>query len=292
MKKKIVLGIILGCYGIGLFIVLTLVRVPWTGVVVHTANRALNGSAFFSAEHVDLRFPDRLRIQGGVLEVPRGASMLRQDVTEAVLRPDYRNLIRGYLPARFSGDLAAGRVEGRFGMSRRIGMRDAYLFLRAEKLGLARLDVMASTLGRKVEGTLNGELRFQGNLENVLQVQGQGHITVADGSVETRVGFPGLETVPFDRVEVVFSVKDGRVQLDQADMKGPVFSGSLSGTVALRERVSRSRLSVRGTLTPGREIRQNPFLERLLGRALEGKRTLPIQVGGTLERPSMKRSKP
>lgn len=292
MKKKIGLGIILGCFGIGLFIVLTLIRIPWTGVVVHTVNRALNDRALFSVEKVGLGLPDRLRLKGAVIEIPGKASSIQEQVTEAVLRPDYRRLIRGYLPARFTGELSAGRVQGRFGLSRDVGMRDAYLDVHTERLELARLQGMASALGRKVEGTLSGELQFQGNLEDVVQTQGSGHITIIDGAVETKVGFPGLDTIPFERVEVLFSVKDGLVQLEEADMQGPVFTGSLSGTVELRQRLSRSRLSVQGTLTPGPEIRENPFLGRLLGRAMQGERTIPIQVRGTLERPSIVRSKP
>lgn len=292
MKKKIVLGIILGCYGIGLFIALTLVRVPLTGVVVHTVNSALNGRALFSAERVDLEFPDRLRLKGAVIEIPGKASTIQEHVTEAVLRPEYRRLMQGYLPARFTGELSAGRMQGRFGLSRDVGLREAYLEVRTEGLELGSLKGMASALGREVGGTLSGELQLEGNLENVVQARGSGHITVIDGAMETKLGFPGLDTIPFERMEVLFSVQDGLVQLDQADMQGPVFTGSLRGTVELRPRLGRSRLSMQGTLAPGQEIRNNPFLGRLLGRAMQGERTIPVQVRGTLERPSIVRSKP
>lgn len=292
MKKKIFLGIILVCYGIGLFLVLTLIRVPLTSVVIYTVNSALNGRATFSADHVELGFPDRLRFEGGVIEVPRGSSTIREEVTKAVLQPEYRSLLQGYLPARFSGELSAGRVEGRFGVSRKEGVQDAYLVLHTEGVELSRLETVSSAFGRKVKGILNSELEFQGNLENAMQVQGQGQITISNGAIETRVGFPGLETIPFKRVEVAFSMKDGLVKLDSANMQGSFFTGSLSGTVALRQKLSLSRVSIRGTLSPGREIRQNPFLGRLLGRALQGESTIPIQVKGTLERPSIVREKP
>jgi type II secretion system protein N len=205
------------------------------------------------------------------------------------LKPDYNNLLNGYIPFNFQGELPFGEFKGQIGFSFRSGLKDSFIFLDSNALDLGGFEAIPVLLKRDLNGKMTGSIRVHGNLNNIFQCNGNGFMSLANGAIGTRLGFPGLEKIPFDRMEFEFTLDQGLVNIKKATIQGAMFSGDFNGHVKLKDALDKSRVSVDGTVKPGKEIRDNPFFGRLIGKALKGKDTIPLQVRGTLRAPKIKR---
>ena len=289
MNRKIVLIGILALYGILLFAVLTVSRMPIERIIAAKLQNAAKGRLSLSMSALDLAFPDRIRFEGIRFRMVTAKAVLAGRAKTFSLRPDYLSLFRGYWPVRFRGTMPAGTLQGDLGISLWKGRRDGYLRIRTEGFSLEKSPPLQSALDRGVKGILSGGVEIQGDLTRPLEANGKGRIRISDGAVEARLGLPGLDEIPYASLEMSFDLEDGVLNLTQAEMKGPAFSGRFEGEITLEKDLGRSPISLSGELEPGTLVLENAFLSPLLGKVLKGDRAVNVLVGGTLERPTIKR---
>jgi len=289
LNRKIVLIAILAVYGIALFVLLTVSRMPIERIIEGKLEDAAKGRLSLRMNDFDLAFPDRVQMSDILFRMVTAKAVMAGRIHELALRPDYSGLFRGYLPARFKGLTPAGTIQGDLGVSLWKGSRDGYMSLRTERFSLEKSPSLQSALDRGVKGVLSGDMEVQGDLGRPLEARGEGRIHIADGAVEARLGLPGLDEIPFASLDILFVLDQGVLDLTQAEMKGPAFSGRFKGEIRLRKNLARSPISLSGELEPGTLVLENAFLSPLLGKVLKGDRTVNVRVGGTLERPTITR---
>ncbi len=278
-------------FAVLLFAGLTLARIPVERLIAAKVHDASEGRVSLRMEALDLEFPDRVRMTGVLVRAAAGRSQVQGRLSSLRMRPDYGGLLRGYLPARFRAVSPAGTLVGRMGVSPGKGLRDGYADVRTEGFVLERVSSLSSFLDRGVRGRLSAQVDVRGNLEGLVRAQGKGALRIENGSVEARLGLPGLDRIPFESLEMSFLLENGVLSLPQADMTGPAFSGVFQGDIELRKKLSRSRLRLEGTLTPGPLVLENAFLSRFLQNVLKGEQSVRVLVRGTLESPSVVRDK-
>ena len=291
LKRKLAFISLLALYGIVLFAVLTLARMPAERLFAAKVQEVSNGRVALHVEEFDPRFPDGVALNGIRFRVAAGRTDLQGRLGSLHMRPDYGGLVRGYLPIRFRGTTPGGPVQGRIGLSPGKGLADGYVRIHTEGFALELFPLIGSLLDRGVKGRLSADIDMRGDLERPARAEGKGTVRIEDGAVEADLGLPGLEEIPFESLVMDFTLEQGTLALSRAEMKGPAFSGSFQGGIALHDALPRSRLRLEGELTPGPMVLENAFLSRFLQKVLKGEQSVRVRVRGTLQNPSIARIK-
>jgi type II secretion system protein N len=291
LKRKLAFVVLLAAYGIVLFAVLTLARMPLERLLAERLAAASNGRVAVRVDAFDGTFPDGAVLKNVLFRTATGKADLQGRLDTLRVRPDYSGFLRGYLPVRFLGTAPAGSVRGRIGWSPWNGLQDGYVRVRTEGFDLERFPALGALLDRDLRGRLSADLDLRGNLERPAGTTGKGELQIENGALGAELGLPGLEEIPFEALRMSFTVETGTLKIARAEMTGPAFSGGFGGEVELRDALSRSRLRLRGELTPGPMVLENAFLSRFLRKVLEGEQSVRVRVRGTLQNPSIARIK-
>jgi type II secretion system protein N len=141
---------------------------------------------------------------------------------------------------------------------------------------------------QSVTGVLAGTVRFSGRLDRWMEGLGDADLTVRDGRVRLASPVWNIDTVHVDEARVGFQLRERRLILTRAEIRGRELQGNLSGTIQLKENVGESRLNLRGTFQPF------PALSRVLGGLLGGSlssrlgRGVSFVIHGTVDDPDIK----
>lgn len=275
-------------YLIVLFLLLTLYRLPADKLVAAGVETLSRGRLLLRAERVSLLPPLRFKLEGVSYGLYLGDDLIGDSLKSLTLAPDYGGLFSGYLSLKILGVLDRGSFEGKIGVSMISGVKKGYLIMKANDLSLDDLNILGPLLKRDLKGKLKSEIEVRGNLTNPAELNGRGYVQLEKGYIGTRFDLPGFDRVPFDRIKVDFTVKDGTLVLNEGALSGPMLSGSLTGEIRLENKPANSRLKITARLTPGPLLEKNPLARQFFKATKKGKRAVTIKIGGTLNRPSIK----
>jgi len=278
---------LLALYGIVLFAVLTLPRIPLERMITGMLQGAGNGRVTVGVNDLDLAFPDRVRMNQVRYQIATAGTFLAGRVDTLEMRPDYGDLLRGRLPLRFTGTTPAGPFQGRMSVSLFRGSRNGTMSLHTDGFSLDKYPLIESALDRRVRGVLSGDVEIHGDLRRPLDGEGKGRLHMGEGAIEARLGLPGLDEIPFSSMEMAFVLRERVIHVSQAEMKGPAFQGSFTGEIRLTQDLRKSPMDLQGELVPGPMILDNAFLSPLLEKVLKGNRSATVRIRGTLERPAI-----
>jgi type II secretion system protein N len=281
----------LAVYLVVLFLLMTFYRLPVDKIIAATVERLTDSRLCIGASKVSPILPPRYKLEDVSYRVAWGDTMARGTLTSLILGPDYIGLLRGYLPMKFKGMLPRGYFQGKTGISMIGGVRNSSFRIQIEDLFLEDLEVLGPLINRELRGRLNGEIELKGDLKDPTKLTGTGRFLVEKGSIGTKIDLPGMERVPFERMRLGFSIKDGILTLNESDMNGPMFSGNLSGTITWRKKLSRSLLNMTAKMTPGPLLKNNEMAKQFLGKSRRGDGPMIVKIGGRVQRPSIRWNK-
>ncbi len=287
MRRNVYFIGLLALFGIVLFAVLTLPRIPLDRMITGMLQAAGNGRVTVGVSDLDLAFPDRIRMNQVRFQIANAGTVLAGRIDTLEMRPDYGGLLRGRLPVRFTGTTPAGPIQGRVSVSLFRGSRDGTVSLHTDGFSLDQYPFIESALDRRVRGVLSGDVEIHGDLGHPLDGEGKGRLHMDEGAIEARLGLPGLDEIPFSSVDMAFVLRERNMVVSQAEMKGPAFQGSFTGEIRLAQDLRKSPMDLQGELVPGPMILENAFLSPLLEKVLKGNRSATVRIRGTLERPAI-----
>lgn len=290
-RKRLLLILSVPIYGVLVFFFLTALRMPLDIVIPRAVHSLSKGLVTMRVRDAGITFPGKVTLEDAGIRIRAKGSDICSVIPRILLDPEYGKLLTGRLSSLFFVDMPAGSLEGRMGFPLAGPLRDVLLSIHTEGFQLERMPPIQQALKRGIRGDFSGHVNLRGNLKDVTQCRGDGVLVISDGSIGTRMGLPGLEEIPFRRLELSYLLKDGEVDLEKAEMEGDLFSGSFQGKIMLEKTISRSRLSMKGILVPGEEIRANAILGQLIGKAAEKGGSIPVSVRGTLKAPRIVRGK-
>ena len=283
--KKTLFWTGLGIYGLLLFLLLTLIRLPadktlgkalalWTGI--HT---------LVSAETVSFSLPLSYALERITCEMhwPQGVSKERMD--SLTLGLEWSRIFSGSLPLKNESIFARGRVESRLGLPL---LGQGYLDARGSGIHLEELSFLEILLDRRVSGQCEGELRLLGDVRLPSGLNGRGLLRVTDGSVESKVPLAGLRTIPFQSISALLIIQKGVLYVNDGEIEGPAVSGTFSGEVKLNDRMSESPVKLTAQLTPESMLNENEFVRQFLASLAAEGEPITIHLGGTLGSPSIR----
>ncbi len=184
-----------------------------------------------------------------------------------------------------------GDIKGRVCFDRHDMKAPFAASLLLKGIHVGRHPYLPPLVGRNVSGVLDGKIDYSGQRDRLMDGAGQGTLVISDGRVQLLQPVLGLDSLDFDRLSMKMALKDRKVVLTRLELEGPAIKGELSGTIALRSDLSRSRLDLRGTMEPlgglFGNIKADESALRFLRQGLKGlSRSFVIQ--GTLRNPEFK----
>jgi len=284
-RSKTLIWIGLGIYGLLLFLLLTLYRLPADKMLGKALTLWTQAQTLVSAETVSFSPPFSYAMETLTCEAhwPQGVSKDRIDSLK--FSTEWSRIFSGSLPLKTVAIFARGQLETRLGVP---FLGKGYLDSRGSGIHLEDLSFVEVLLDRRVSGRCEGELRLTGDVRFPAGLNGRGFLRAFDGSLESKLPVAGLSTIAFQSISALLVIQKGVLYLSDGEIAGPAVSGTFSGEVKLDERMSRSLLNITAYFTPGPLLNENELERKLLtSLAAEGE-PIAIRLEGTLGSPSVR----
>ena len=283
-SRKILFWTGLAIYGLLLFLLLTLYRLPADKVLGKALTLFTKTQTLVSAETVSFSLPlsytlEKVRC---VAYWPQGVSKDLMD--SLVLGLEWSRIFSGALPLKSEGTIARGRVQARLGLP---FLGRGYMDAKSSGIHLEDLSFLEVLLDRRVSGMCEGELRLVGDVRFPAGLTGRGFLQTKDGELESKLPLAGLRTFPFQSISTSLIIQNGLLILRDGEIAGPAVSGSFSGEVRLNDKLNDSLLKLAAQLTPGPLLKENAVARPLLESLAPDGEPITIHLGGSLGSPSI-----
>lgn len=271
-------------YGIALFLCLTVYRIPTEKLLQRGVHRFTEGKVILNAEKISPTFPPGYRLENVDYWILLTGDSYKNHLKLLNIYPNYLGLLEGYFPVTMKGLLPRGRFEIEAGTSVLKGSKDGFVAFKTYDAYLDDLAFLKPLTGRTVKGKMKGDVNLRGDFTDYTRMQGDGRLSLEEGSLESPVQFLGLQEIPFQNLQISFAVKEGVLSLKDVELAGPVFSGRISGDIRLRKPLEQSLLHLTARLTPGSGLPDNGQTTSFAG-GKEG--TMVVRMEGILRRPQV-----
>jgi|GEM_PF-3815825 len=283
MRKRQTVLLWLGfiVYGVVLFAVLTFYRLPADKILSKAVEKATGGKVFVAAEKTSASLWKGFGFENLTWTVQSGTAVLNEKMESLTLSPRYLGLLQGYLPVKMEGGLARGTFQAAVGVSMIHGLSKGYGSLKTQGIDLGALASVEKIAQREIKGKLTAQADFTGPLNDLRKLNGQATILVADGTIDTKMDAFGLRTIPFQKLSLPLTVRNGTANLKGGRLVGPLLTGDLEGQIRLLQNLQLSTLQITAIVKPG------PSLTGDKGGPLpvKGDKPFVIQLQGTIGRP-------
>jgi type II secretion system protein N len=283
--KKIFFWTGLGIYGLLLFLLLTLYRLPADKVLGKALTLFTETQTLVSAETVSFSLPLSYTLKRitCVAYWPQGVSKDLMD--SLVFGLEWSRVFSGSLPLKSEGTIARGRMEARLGVP---FLSLGYLDAKSSGIHLEDLSFLEVLLDRRVSGRCEGELRLVGDVRFPAGLNGRGFLRATDGALESKLPLAGLRTFPFQSISAFLIIQKGLLFLNDGKIAGPAVSGTFSGEVKFNDRLSESLLKLTAQLSPGPLLNENQLARQFLASLAPDGEPITIYLEGTLGSPSIR----
>lgn len=283
-KLVIALGIV---YAIVLFIGLTAYRLPAERLIPYFAERFSKGRLLLKVEQADLSFPLGFDLEKVSYAISWKDSLVADRLERLHVTVNLLEWLGASMPVSFQAHPpgAGAVIQGRSSIP--AAGKKGSIEIKASNVQLSEMRVLQALSGRDLKGTAGGEMKLSGSMSDPGTLTGQGNVLVQKGSVDTKFDLAGLKSIPFEVVRIPFTVKEGRLSLEKAEMEGPMLAGSLGGRVILNKELDNSTLELVARLKPGPLLAQNPMGTVLLSRINEGSNEIVLKIGGSIRNPTV-----
>ncbi|MEA3346984.1 MAG: type II secretion system protein GspN [Candidatus Auribacterota bacterium] len=212
-----------------------------------TAER-MNPKYLLSVEKVSPIFPPgfSLRKTKLSLKINPDAGLFMAD--SIVIRPEIWSFLKGRSGYRFNCLAYGGGLKGSVHFS---GNSVKAPFSASVKFKDIRIDnyaAFSSMIRRDIKGITGGTIKYSGECDSLIDGTGEAEFTISDGRVELLKPILSYDTINFDTILMKIALKNQKIDVIHVELKWQDVKGSLSGYIALKKDILKSRLSLRGAI--------------------------------------------
>jgi len=188
---------------------------------------------------------------------------------------------------KFKCDAYDGHLKGKVGVSA-FDFEKVSGDVRLENVDIADIEALHMLLPRyDLAGLLSGDIEGATKKDDGTYLKSD--LRLAGGGIEFSTPLYGLNDLTFEEIETDFEMNGTLLKIDRLVTKGNDLNGSITGTVTVKQPIGRSKLSIKGEVTPGPDIisklgELEPMISVFL-RNRSGKKGFPINQNGTLDNP-------
>jgi type II secretion system protein N len=208
-----------------------------------------------------------------------------------VIRPEIWSFLKGRSGYRFKCLAYGGGLKGSvhfYGNSTNSPFSASVNF---KDIRLDNFTTVSALTGSGIKGIIGGTIKCTGQFDSLINGTGVTKLTIADGRVELPQAIFSHGSIDFDTIRMKMVLNNQKIDVNYIELKGKAVKGSLSGSMVLKKEISKSRLSLRGTI----ELFAGPFRGskgagndvRLL-KTRSKKDKLNFLVGGTFFSPTFR----
>lgn len=246
-------------------------------------------------EAVKPAFPPGLKLSGIHLFGPETGDIPLIKSQALRVRPRPLNPMRSFV---FAGQGYGGRIAGRADLKDPSGL--SFLDMQISAIRLGQIEALPPLIGCRLEGTLNGMIRYvaqDGSLSATVKI-GQGGVAITrPPELPGNMGFlkpvfervfNNLKTIGFSSVDAIVTLAPGgRLQIRKCTLKGNELGGEISGSVALKRPAAQSMLDITGSIQPHPALiaKLGPA-GMLLAKAKTRENGFPFKIEGTVGQPA------
>lgn len=208
---------------------------------------------------------------------------------EAAVRVQILPLLVGQRAVAFTTDLFGGTIDGTFSTSNAL----TTLTMAARSLDLTQVPVSSGETTLNLTGSLTIDADLSFNTQELNESKGSLHLGFTGfglGEGSKAAGF-GLPVVAFDKAEVNFEVKDGKMEVTVGTFESPQLTATLSGDISLNKKLSRSRNRLELAFSLPADLDALAKLAPDLKRARDEEGAYHAMINGTLLAPTFRLSR-
>jgi type II secretion system protein N len=274
-------------YTLVLFVALTLWRMPTERLIPYFGERMSKGRLLLKMERASYSFPLGFNLEKISYALFGGENPMVDRLDRLSFRLNPFGLIQASLPVSFQAYFTGGTAAIRGSASIPLVGKNANLEITVSNFELGEMSGIKSLSGRDLKGTAGGDLKLRGDPSDLSTLSGKGRFQVQKGSVDTRMDLAGLKAIPFEIVRIPFTIKDGQLELEKAEMEGPMLTGALTGRIKLNKVLGSSALELIARFRPGPLFNQDPLAAALLSGIKDGSKEIILKIGGSLQKPTV-----
>lgn len=199
--------------------------------------------------------------------------------------PRMSTLLSSQKTINFRGKAYQGTLRGNIDINEADEGTQTDIFLKLADIQLADITQLQERLGRKLSGSLKGDVDLTDNNGPSRSIKGK--LDLTDVRFELSNPIINIQEVVLNIVEAEFNVNKQVFSLKRLEAKGGQVEGSLTGTVMIRKPMGKSRINLRGSFFP-QEVLLASFQDILpanLFKKQMGDKGMPIRIYGTIEKP-------
>ncbi|MFP4225181.1 MAG: type II secretion system protein GspN [Desulfobacterales bacterium] len=208
------------------------------------------------------------------------------NASEMTVIPRYLSLFSAEKTFRLKGDVYQGVLTGDTAV--KTASKPQYSAdLDFDAIQVNAIAQLKELLPHQLSGSAKGNVNY--STEGGPWGQGDAEITVSECRIEFKPSLFGVKDLSLGRVTAMVELENRQASIKEITVKGSQVSGNASGTLELRQPLSRSRVQLEGTLKP------HPSLIKELGRSVPKQllsqgdyleKGIPFRLSGTLDRPN------
>jgi len=208
---------------------------------------------------------------------------------QVLVSPSLLALCLGRKRIRFSASAYGGNVQGDV-LSRADAVFPDQLSLQVRGIQLQRYHRTVTLLGSRLTGEVSGDIAYNG--EGGFG-DGTGHLKfrLRNGAIALPEAIFGFTSFDLGEVNVAIEINKRKAVVTSFSLAGREGHGTISGTVNMQQRLSRSRLSLKGEFEPDqhalRETAEGETALRMMQEILRNGK-IRIAVGGTVGQPEIR----
>src|SRR4030042_522748 len=280
-------------YSVALTLALLYYKFPSDGVgrYIQATVHRINPDILVKYESMSLSFPFSFRFDQAEIHVRKDPEKDGFKTKEVIIRPKIWSLISGrpeycIVCAAYNGNIT-GCVD--FQKDDR-----GTLYSSSLTLNDIRIDddsPLPSGIKGRLNGVLEGSITYSGR--NIYDPDGTGEasINLSNGSFRLSKSVLEVETVDFKEVLIKMTLKDKKLNISNAELKGDGILGQASGSISLRDSIQKSRLNIKGTFEPTAALfkdSKNANDTVLLFKKSLKNGKIPFTLQGTVDKPSFR----
>jgi type II secretion system protein N len=291
IKNRRWIGYALYCFA--LILVFLYYRFPSEAVekYIQATVHRINPNILVKYERMSLSFPFSFRFEQAEIHVRKDPEKDGFKTKEVIIRPKIWSLIIGrpeycLICAAYNGNIT-GCVDFQ---------KDDRGTLYSSSFTLNDIHIdddspLPSSIKGRLNGVLEGSVTYSGR--NIYDPDGTGEasINLSNGSFRLSKSVLEVEAVDFTEVLIKMTLKDKKLNISNAELKGDGILGQASGSISLRDSIRKGRLNIKGTFEPTdalfKDSKNSHDTALLLKKSLKnGKMSFTLQ--GTVDKPSFR----
>jgi len=208
------------------------------------------------------------------------------EVDRFSVRPRYLSIFSARKTILFNASAYSGKIRGTINLEK--GDKN-YTIEAATDLEGIRIEEIARIQefsGRKVAGIWDSKILYAGSTRL------DGKVDISTRIMDCEVGLThpvfSIDNIAFDSVDAELSINRRQLLLKHCTAAGSQLDGKLTGVVAFRNPIGKSRLDLKGNMMPHHLLMaslKKVVPESLLPKKKPGEKGYPLKLYGTIDKP-------